>query len=269
LKSKISHLDQKVLLQKVSQLNAKDLFLCDYKPKLNLFQKIHLSFLQKQREKGVPISYLTHQKEFYGRNFKVNKHTLIPRPETEQIIDICKKLKISNPSILDLGTGTGCIGITLLQEIPSSKVTFVDISKKALKVTNHNLKKHKAKNRANIIQSDLFSQIPYKSIFDVIVTNPPYIPENDEKMVCPHTKKYEPKQALFSGEDGLDTYREIFKQIKGKHLQFQYLIGEFGFGQKDSLELLLQQNFNGCDYKFYNDLNHIPRIFLLTHNEWN
>lgn len=259
-------------MQKVSKLNAKDLFLCDNKPQLTLLQKIQLKLLQYKRSKGTPIAYLTKEKEFYGRKFKVSKKTLIPRPETEQIIDICKSLQETNHSknnFLDLGTGTGCIGITLLKEIPGSRATLLDVSPQALKIAKQNIHTHQVQSKAFLVQSNLLSEIPKSSKFNCIVTNPPYIPNNQPDLVCKNTKKYEPSLALFAGEDGLDIYRDIFQQIQSKDIKFQYLVGEFGFGQKESLELLLQQNFTGCDYKFFNDLNHIPRIFLLTHNEWN
>lgn len=269
MNKQISKLDQKILLQKVSGLNAKDLFMCDYKPSLSFFQKLHLKFLQLKRKRGVPIAYLTNTKEFYGRDFYVDKNVLIPRPETEQIIDITKSLNQSPKTILDIGTGSGCIATTLLSEIPEAKATLLDISTRALNIAKRNTTTHNTSSRSTFIKSDLLQNIDSNSVFELIVTNPPYIPKNDNNLVSPETKKYEPHLALFSGKDGLDCFREIFNQINLKKIKYHYIIGEFGFGQKQGIELLLQQNFEGYDYKIFDDLKGIPRIFLLTNKSWN
>lgn len=265
--NKINKLDYRILLQKVSKLSQKDLFMSNYQPKLNFYQRLYLKCLIHQRRKDKPIAYLIKQKEFYSRNFYVNKHVLIPRPETEQIIDISKKFHQQSPikSVLDIGTGSGCLGLTLAKELKNSQVTLLDISKKALKVARKNAKNLNLK--PNIIHSNLLQKIPSKIHFDLIITNPPYIPVNTPELVDPATKKYEPSQALFSGEKGLDHYQELFSQIKQKQISFQLLIGEFGFGQKNDLQLLLSQILPNMNCEFYNDLNNIPRIFTLTKSE--
>ena len=265
--NKINKLDYRILLQKVSKLSQKDLFMCDYQPKLTIFQRLYLKWLIHQRKKGKPIAYLINQKEFYSRNFYVNKYVLIPRPETEQIIDISKKFHQQSPikNILDIGTGSGCLGLTLAKELKNSQVTLLDISKQALKVTRKNAKNLNLKPK--IIHSNLLQNILPNSHFDLIITNPPYIPVNTPELVDPATKKYEPNLALFSGEKGLDHYQELFSQIKQKQISFQLLIGEFGFGQKNDLQLLLSQILPNMNCEFYNDLNNIPRIFTLTKPE--
>lgn len=256
-------------MQKVSGLSAKDLFMWNYKPNLSLTQRLHLKYLIYKRGKGIPVAYLTKNKEFYGRDFYVDKNVLIPRPETEQIIDIAKSLAYSPNSILDIGTGSGCIATTLLKETNASKAILIDISSQALSIAKKNSKVHGTYHKSFFVKSDLLDKVPKRSTFDLIVTNPPYIPQNDPKLVSPETKKYEPHLALFSGEDGLDCFRKIFKQIKLKDIQYKYIIGEFGFGQRESIELLLQQNFEGCQYQIFDDLQGIPRIFLLTNKSWN
>lgn len=265
LDTKINSLDKKILLKFVTGLTDKDLFLCDNNPPLNLKQRLQLLLLHKKRAKGIPVSYLTKSKEFYGREFFVSPSVLIPRPETEQIIDILKGYATNNPvkSILDLCSGSGCIGITASLELQKSKpqTTLVDISNKAIKVAKHNQQKLAPNQNITILKSDLFSNIKDNQ-FDVILTNPPYIPNNDPDVDI-NTQKYEPSLALYSGQDGLDLYRKIFHQLKTKPINFQLLIGEFGFGQKKQLEIELRQNFKGCKIEFYNDLQGIPRIFTL------
>jgi release factor glutamine methyltransferase len=194
---------------------------------------------------------------------------LIPRPETEQIIEIAKSLSESPEKILDIGTGSGCISISLLSEFSEAKATLLDISSKALKIAHKNSAQHQTISRSKFLKSDLLNSIKTNTTFDLIVTNPPYIAVDEPTLVDPSTKKFEPSLALFSGIDGLNIYRDIFKQIEQKNIFFHYLIGEFGFGQKPSLELILKQYSNQYSYKFFNDLNNIPRIFLLTNKAWN
>ncbi len=236
--------------------------MCNYKPRLSFLQKVKLKHYTKQRLNGKPIAYITNSKEFYGREFYVNKNTLIPRPETEQIVNKALSIEKNPKSILDIGTGSGCLAVTLKKEFPKASLTAIDISSKALIVARKNAKHHNAK--INFLKSDYLSKVAPKTSFDLIVTNPPYIEKNNTNLVSPETKKYEPHQALFADQKGLGAFQEIFKQIQQKNIQFHHLIGEFGFGQKPALELLLQQNFKGCSFEFFDDLNQIPRIFLIT-----
>ena len=268
--SNISKLDKKILIKFITGLDDKDHFLCDYQPKLNLLQRIHLEYLLYKKSQGTPTSYLTNFKEFYGRNFYVDKNVLIPRPETEQIIDILKQFSTNQTapkSLLDLCAGSGCLGITASLEIDSlTTIDFIDISKQALKVAKKNSQNLNIKSQVNFIQSDYLQSIPANTHYDVILTNPPYIPINQPELVDKFTHNYEPHLALYSGLDGLDSYRQIFTQIQSKNISFNLLIGEFGFGQKKQLDIELRQKFRGCKINFYNDLQNIPRIFTLLPN---
>ncbi len=162
-----------------------------------------------QREKHVPLAYIRGRTSFYGRDFMVNDHVLVPRPETETIITFLKELALPTPvKVADVGTGSGCIGITAALEIPHAEVFVYDISSDALKVTAANATAHHVSVHA--AQQDLLRDC--HESFDVILANLPYVP------ITQHINKaaaHEPKLALFSGQDGLDHYHAFFDQLSG------------------------------------------------------
>lgn len=195
---------------KINELDKKELI------KLNKWNKLTMSLL----EKDYPVQYIIGYVDFYGLKINVNEFTLIPRYETEYLIELTlkeiKKLNLDNPKILDLCTGSGAIGLTLKSLLPSSEVTLSDISKDALMVANKN--KNELNLDVNIIESDLFKNIQGK--FDIIISNPPYVMTNEP---LPKDVLYEPHLALYSGPKGIDHIEEIFKNIKS-HLNNKYLI---------------------------------------------
>ncbi len=167
-----------------------------------------------QRADHTPLAYLRGKTEFYGRTFLVNEHALVPRPETEAIIDLLKSLTLpSNPAILDVGTGTGCIAITAALELPDAHVTAVDVDPTCIQLAKTNANNLDA--AIHFKHSDLLSDVP--EIFDVVLTNLPYVPT---AFPINEAAKHEPSLALFSGEDGLDLYREFFKQLITKQPLF-------------------------------------------------
>ncbi len=189
-----------------------------------------LNALRTQRLDGVPIAYILNKKEFYGRDYLVNEHVLIPRPETEHMIDQVKALGFEAPRILDMGTGSGCIAITLALEIPHSKITACDISEEALTIAKHNAKALGA--RATFKYSDLFSALTGKR-FDIICANLPYVPEG---LVTSTEITKEPRLALFSGTDGLEHYRQFFAQVSTQ--KPRYIFTEALESQHSELESL-------------------------------
>lgn len=166
----------------------------------------------KQRLKYIPIAYIFGYKEFYGRNFIITKNVLIPRPESETIIDFAKEIYDKNIStLIDVGTGSGCIGLTIKLECPKYDVTITDISKSALKIAKLNVKKFNA--NVGIIQSDLLKNI--SQVHDVLVANLPYVDKSWE--VSPETK-YEPNQAIYSNDGGLELIKQLIGQAKSKYI---------------------------------------------------
>ena len=166
-------------------------------------------FALKQREKGEPLAYIFHSANFYGYDLEVDKNVLIPRPETEELVELVLKENISNSTkILDIGTGSGAIAIALAKE-SKANITAVDISEGALKIAKTNAVRNNAK--VKFIKSDLFESVDDK--FDIIVSNPPYIDEVEYNQLESSVKDYEPKTALFGGEDGLYFYRKIINSV--------------------------------------------------------
>ena len=191
---------------------------------------------------GEPLQHITHQQEFMKMNFYVNKDVLIPRPDTEVLVEEVIKIakKINAKKILDLCTGSGAIAISLAKYIDNSQITAVDISEKALKVAERNAKKNQVENQIAFLSSNLFQERT-KEKYDIIVSNPPYIKREVIKSLDEEVKK-EPLMALDGGWDGLDFYRKIIHQSY-EFLKYKgYLCLEIGYDQKiDVIELIEQE----------------------------
>lgn len=237
---------------KINELDKKELI------KLNKWNDQTISLL----EKDYPVQYIIGYVDFYGLKINVNEFTLIPRYETEYLIELTlkelKKMNLANPKILDLCTGSGAIGLTLKSLLPSSEVTLSDISKDALMVANKN--KNELNLDVNIIESDLFKNIPGK--FDVIISNPPYVMTNE---TLPKDVLYEPHLALYSGPKGIDHIEEIFKNIKS-HLNNKYLIAlEINEKSEPDITNLIKTYFEkNINYKFMKDLAGKTRYLFIT-----
>lgn len=237
---------------KINELDKKELI------KLNKWNKLTMSLL----EKDYPVQYIIGYVDFYGLKINVNEFTLIPRYETEYLIELTlkeiKKMNLANPKILDLCTGSGAIGLTLKSLLPSSEVTLSDISKDALMVANKN--KNELNLDVNIIESDLFKNIQGK--FDIIISNPPYVMTNE---TLPKDVLYEPHLALFSGPKGIDHIEEIFKNIKS-HLNNKYLIAlEINEKSVPDITNLIKTYFEkNINYKFMKDLAGKTRYLFIT-----
>lgn len=212
---------------------------------------------------GEPVAYLTKKKEFYGLEFYVDPAVLIPRPETEMLVEETIKLCSGKPStIIDIGTGSGCIAISLAKKLPNASLAAVDISTAALTVAKKNAKFHKVTSQVEFFQSNLLEQV--KQPYDIIVANLPYIGEEKYCFVSHEAKKYEPHIALFGGKDGLYLYGRLFQQIKQLSWKPRYLLGEFGFLQSESLQQLLNKYFIQQKYVILKDFASIERVFVVT-----
>lgn len=237
---------------KINELDKKELI------KLNKWNDQTISLL----EKDYPVQYIIGYVDFYGLKINVNEFTLIPRYETEYLIELTlkeiKKMNLANPKILDLCTGSGAIGLTLKSLLPSSEVTLSDISKDALMVANKN--KNELNLDVNIIESDLFKNIQGK--FDIIISNPPYVMTNE---TLPKDVLYEPHLALYSGPKGIDHIEEIFKNIKS-HLNNKYLIAlEINEKSEPDITNLIKTYFEkNINYKFMKDLAGKTRYLFIT-----
>ena len=193
--------------------------------------------IQKKQE-GIPLQYITNMQEFMGINFYVDENVLIPRPDTEVLVEEVIKLakEKENIAILDMCTGSGAIAIALAEYLTNAKITASDKSKKALGVAQKNAKNTKAS--IQFIESDLFGNI--KDKFDIIVSNPPYIESDVIKCLDKEVQK-EPMMALDGGKDGLDFYRKIAKQARAYLNEDGYLALEIGYNQKEKVKELLKK----------------------------
>ncbi|HEX4576757.1 MAG TPA: peptide chain release factor N(5)-glutamine methyltransferase [Edaphobacter sp.] len=209
-----------------------------------------------------PIQYITGQQEFYGLTLKVTPAVLIPRPETEHLVEAVLKLLPANRPlrIADIGTGSGAIAIALAAHLPQAAVTAFDISTEALTIAAANARDHNVANRIRFLQSDLLSTLnPKAEAFDAIVSNPPYIPTSDRATLHPQVRDHEPPTALFAGETGLDIYRRLIPQAHNALKPNGLLALEIGHDQQDAIASLLRTWHN---VKFVNDLQQIPRVAL-------
>ncbi|MEK7544766.1 MAG: peptide chain release factor N(5)-glutamine methyltransferase [Patescibacteria group bacterium] len=210
---------------------------------------------------GIPLAYLVQRKEFYGLDFYVDERVLIPRPETELLVDEVLKVSEKASCIADIGTGSGCIAVSLASKLPLVHFLAVDISPDALEVARRNISSYQFIDQIQLFQSDLLNSICDREI-DIVVANLPYIGEDQFRFLDSEVEKNEPHVALFGGHDGLQLYKKLFQQILVMPYQPQYLLGEFGFGQADELRLLLNQFFDQ-KWSIVLDGAGIERIFVV------
>ena len=209
---------------------------------------------------GMPLQHITHTQEFMKMDFFVNENVLIPRPDTEILVEEVIKIAktIDNPQILDLCTGSGAIGISIAKNIQSAEVSAIDISEKALEVAKKNA--HNLQAKVKFKKSNLFNNIG-KTKFDIIVSNPPYIKKEDIKLLSNDVQK-EPQIALDGGYDGLDFYRKIANKAID-YMKFEsYLCLEIGFDQKEEVIEILKNTQYYTDIYCKKDLCGNDRIII-------
>lgn len=216
--------------------------------------------LIKARKENIPVQYITNSVNFYGLNLYVDENVLIPRFETEELVEHAKELlnkRFINPKVLDLCCGSGAIGLAIKDKVSGSIVTMSDISAKALEVAKIN--KDNLHMDVELIESDLFNNIHDK--YDCILSNPPYIKTNEE--IEDIVRNNEPHIALYGGEDGLDFYERILKEIKN-YLNPYFLIGfEIGETQKEAIINIAYKYLDNIDIISYKDLSGRDRMIFI------
>ncbi|HSE48519.1 MAG TPA: peptide chain release factor N(5)-glutamine methyltransferase [Terriglobales bacterium] len=211
-----------------------------------------------ERATGKPSQYITGHQEFWGLDFIVSPAVLIPRPETEHVVETVLDLAQAHrfERVADIGTGSGCLAIALAQELPRARFSAVDISPEALEIARANAARHQVSQRIDFRASDLLAALP-ETAFDLVVSNPPYVGESERDKVQKQVRDFEPKVAVFSGRQGLDIYRRLIPQAHAALLPGGWLVMEMGYSVEQPVRDLLAEWSN---IRVTYDLQGIPRV---------
>ncbi|HSS21851.1 MAG TPA: peptide chain release factor N(5)-glutamine methyltransferase [Pyrinomonadaceae bacterium] len=222
-----------------------------------------------RRAAGEPLQYITGRQEFFGLDFEVTPAVLIPRPETELLVEIGLKLLAdagTAPFICDVGTGSGCLAISLLHELPESRAVAVDVSPDALAVARRNAARHSMTNRLEFVVSDCFAALNAKnsdqSNFHLIVSNPPYVEEHALADLQREVRDFEPRIALIAGPDGLEIIRRLLVDARKFVRPEGFFVFEIGFNQSEKVRTLIDPKIWTL-VGFFEDLQSIPRVVAL------
>ena len=222
----------------------------------------HLS----ERARGVPAQYITGHQEFWGLDFLVAPGVLIPRPETEHLVEAVLELvrahELKRPRIVDVGTGSGCIPIALAHELPDVDLYATDLSPEALEIAHANTSRLQVQNRIHFRQTDLLEGLP-DAHFDIVASNPPYVGESEHDKVQLEVRKFEPHMAVFGGAEGMDIYRRLIPQARRVLRPDGWLSVEIGYSQEQKVLELLS---GWSDVRSVPDLQGIPRVVLARKN---
>jgi release factor glutamine methyltransferase len=226
-------------------------------------QRNALEKLAQRRLKGEPVSRIIGEKEFWGLSFKLNDATLVPRPETEMLVQRGLEIvgPLDHPKILDLGTGTGCIPISLLTEFSDLSAVAVDLSKEALDMARFNARRHEVIDRFTTRQGSWFDPIEAGERFDLIISNPPYIESAAIETLMVEVRDHDPRLALDGGPDGLRPYRAIARDAASHLTPDGVVLLEIGTGQgSDVTDIFAEAGFNRIDVEY--DLNEHERMVV-------
>jgi len=255
-------LDAEVLLMHF--LKTDRLQLCAHSEK-NLTEAEVAGYSQwvARRRRGEPVAYIVGEKEFWSLIFQVNPEVLIPRPETECLIEEvmgCRDRDADEPRIIDIGTGSGAIGVVLAGEIPAARVVATDISSGALEVARRNAVRHGVADRMDFLQGDLYAAA--SGAFDIVVSNPPYIPDDAYPLLPEGVRAFEPCQALIAGPDGTAFHRRIIREGANRLKAGGWIFLEIGEGQQGLVEALFREAGFYDTIRFRKDYGGADRVAM-------
>jgi release factor glutamine methyltransferase len=228
-----------------------------------------------RRAAGEPTQYLTGKQEFWGLEFEVTPAVLIPRPETEHVIEVALErlgargikidMRTGEPSpplrIADVGTGSGCLAVALAHELPHAEIFATDISATALEVALRNATRHRVASRIRFLEGDLLKPVaPSPESFDLIVSNPPYVAQDDEATLAREVREHEPHAALFGGPSGIEIYERLVEQAGELLRPGGVLVLELGYDSAQHVRAILVKQGNWVNVSVTNDLAGIPRV---------
>jgi release factor glutamine methyltransferase len=213
-----------------------------------------------------PLQYITGRQEFFGLDFEVTPDVLIPRPETELIVEetirIVQKERVARPVIVDVGAGSGCIAVTLARELGDARLIASDVSEAALRVARRNAARHRLGDRVDFIASDLLDAFVDEDFADFILSNPPYVSEEEMPSLQREVRDWEPRLALSDSNDGLSFYRRLLKDAPSRLKPGGRLICEMGYTQSEKISTMIDRQVWG-DARLLDDLQGIPRTIVL------
>ena len=258
------HLEAEVLVRHGLGI-SREQFFAELERLLTLDETAILDALIARRASGEPLAYITQHREFYSLEFAVNEHVLIPRQESELLVDMALEfangLSVNTVDIADVGTGSGALAIALAHNLPKAIVKAIDLSEEALHVADDNARRHGVLDRVSLLLGDLLE--PISLAVDIIVSNPPYIPTGDINGL-PTDVRHEPIQALDGGPDGLDVLRRLLAQAPAKLRRGGCLLVELSPEQMAEAERLAQAAFPSAEVSHVDDLLKLARVLVIN-----
>ena len=254
-----SRADATLLLRHVLGIPRAELYAYRERPLTGLQTEAFNALIQ-QRSRGVPLQYITGEQEFFGLPFHVTPDVLIPRPETEHLVEAAiARLELHSAArIADVGTGSGIIAVALAHALPKAEIVALDISRAALAVAERNAQRNDVAERIRFAESDLLAAVADEH-FDAIVSNPPYVALSERTSLPIEVREYEPSQALFAGATGLEFYQRLIPSALALLVSGGWLILEISQGQRDAVRSMLEdQDWDAIE--FIPDLQSIPRV---------
>src|SRR5262245_21737148 len=239
---------------------------------VNINQQLSEDLLSKframieRRAAGEPLQYITGRQEFFGLGFEVTPDVLIPRPETELIVEeairIVQQNRIARPLIVDVGAGSGCIAVSLARELGDARLVASDLSMAALLVARRNAARHSLEGRIGFVASDLLDAFAEEGFADLILCNPPYVSEEELPLLQREVRDWEPLMALIDSNDGLGVYRRLLKDAPSRLKPGGHLICEMGYTQSEKISAMVDRRVWG-EARLLDDLQGIPRTIVL------
>jgi len=269
-----SRLEAEVLLAHLMSASRASFYAHPEQPLSARQESIYRALLNRRAE-GEPLAYLCGEKEFFSLMLEVNRSVLIPRPETEHVVEaaieklrevapvepapaVRRRNQNRGPTFFDVGTGSGAIAIAVLVNVPESRGVAGDVSAAALEVARRNARRHGVADRLTLTEGDLFAG--FEGRVDVVVSNPPYVGEDERDVLPREVRDYEPHVALFAGNDGLDVIQRLINQAPQHLHPGGWLIFEIGYGRDPAVRQLLDANGRWTEIEIRNDLAMIPRV---------
>jgi release factor glutamine methyltransferase len=255
-------LDAEVLARHVLDCDRATLLTRSHDPLPSAFDRLFQALVARRANRE-PLAYIVGHREFWGLDFDVTPAVLIPRPETELIVEEALTVLPARDAarhIVDVGTGSGCLAVTLAVEFPAARVMATDTSHEALAIAYRNADRHNVLGRIAFLHADLLQHVAGPA--DLIVSNPPYVPEGDRPALQPEVAQYEPPAALYAGADGLEVIRRLFDSAHALAAPGGWLLVEFGFGQEAAVREAAQRA-GWTVARIRGDLQGIPRVAVL------